>query len=85
MATVHVLYNGRTQDIPLEQMFPPEHFAEIGLQAGALVTAANLTQEQVKKAAAQHFDVAETEFQDHFVELNPNGNITIRPSTPFGK
>jgi len=33
---------------------------------------------------SQYYDVGVGEFDDHFVELNPNGNVTVRPNTPFG-
>jgi len=35
-------------------------------------------------ALAQHYDVGVGEFSDHKVEINKNGNITVRADTVFG-
>ena len=68
MATIHVIYDGKTEDLASDEVGVP----------------ANANGEQIKTALAQHYDVATTEFRDHFVEINPNGNVTVRPNTPFG-
>jgi len=85
MAQVHVVYEGRTDDFEFEEIFPQDRLAAIGIPDGTVeVTAQNLTHDQVKAAAAQHYDVGLDEFEDHFVEINPNGNVTLRPKTAFG-
>jgi hypothetical protein len=84
MAKIHVVYNGRNEDLDFETLFPQERFANIGIPAGTVPSVSALTSEQVKTALAQHFDVGLGEFADHFVEMNPNGNITVRPNTVFG-
>lgn len=81
---IHVVYDGRTQDLAFEDVFPQDRYASIGIPEGTEVTSQSVTQQQVKTALAQHFDVGITEFDDHFVEINPNGNITVRPNTTFG-
>jgi hypothetical protein len=84
MAKVHVVYNGRSEDLDFDTVFPPNRFANIGIPEGTVPSVNTLTTEQVKTALAQHFDVGLGEFADHFVEMNPNGNITVRMNTTFG-
>ena len=83
MAKIHVVYRGEN-DMDFDTLFPPERFANIGIPAGTVPAVNTLTSEQVKSALAQHFDVGLGEFRDHYVEMNPNGNITVRPNTTFG-
>jgi hypothetical protein len=85
MADVHVVYNGRNDDLSFDQLFTPERRAGVGVAEGLVITSSNVTEDQVKRALSQYYDVGVGEFQDHFVELNPNGNVTVRPSTPFGR
>ena len=82
--SVHVVYDGRTEDLSFADVFPADRLAAIGIPEGTVPTVQNLNSDQVKNALAQHYDVGRGEFQDHFVEINPNGNITVRPSTGFG-
>ena len=84
MSQVHVLYDGRTQDLDFDDLFTPDRKASLGFAEDAEITSKELSNNQVKAALSQHFDVGPDEFRDHFVEINPNGNITVRPSTPFG-
>jgi hypothetical protein len=85
MADIHVMYKGRTEDLDYGTLFPQERLAAIGITEGTEISAATVTEAQVKTALAQHFDVGRDEFADHFVELNSKTNtITIRPDTPFG-
>jgi hypothetical protein len=84
MAGVHVVYNGRNEDIAFEQLFTPERRAGVGIADGIVLSSSNVTEDQVKRALSQYYDVGVGEFDDHFVELNPNGNVTVRPNTPFG-
>jgi len=84
MAKVHVVYNGRTEDLDFDTIFPPDRFTNIGIPEGTVPSVNNLNPEQVKTALAQHYDVGLGEFGNHFVEMNPNGNITVRPNTTFG-
>lgn len=85
MAAIHVVYDGRNEDLELEAVFPQERLAAIGVPEGTEITVGNLTETQVKTALAQHFDVGIDAFQDHYVEINPkSSSITVRPNTTFG-
>jgi len=83
MSTVHVVYDGQ-HDLDFNELFTAERVASLGISEGTEVTPANITQAQVKMALAQYFDRGLNEFNDHFVEINPNGNITVRQNTVFG-
>lgn len=82
-AEVHVIYkNQRTY--PFNEVFTPERLVSFGFPAGATVTASQLTEDQVRTALSQKYDVPLSEFADHFVEVNANGNITVRPNAEWG-
>ena len=83
MPNIHVMYEG-THDLGFEEVFTPERKTSIGLAEDAEITSRDLSNNQIKAALAQHFDVGVNEFDDHYVDIAPNGNITVRPSTPFG-
>lgn len=84
MATVHVKYAGNSHTIDFDELFPAERYTAIGIPAGTDVSPSTVTDQHVKTALAQHFDVALDEFEALFVEFNPNGNITVRPEAVFG-
>lgn len=84
MADIAYRHDGNSESVPLEQVFTAERVAALGLPEGTVLTSQNVTEQQVKTALAQHLDVNANEFADSFVELNPNGNITVRPNTTFG-
>lgn len=84
MSTVHVVYNGESKDLEFDTVFSTERLAAIGIADGTEVSASTVSQENVRTALAQHFDVGLSEFSDHYVEINPNGNITVRPNATFG-
>jgi hypothetical protein len=81
---VHVVYNGRNEDLTFEELFPQDRYPNLGITAGTDVNANTLTQEQVRTALAQHYDVGLNEFEDHYIEFASNGNITVRPNATFG-
>ena len=85
MPEVHVVYGGKTEDLSMDTVFPAGRLASLGLAEGTVPSTQTLNADQVKNALAQHYDVGRAEFQDHFVELNPNGNISVRPNTGFGR
>lgn len=86
MSTVHVVYDGRNEDIDLESLFPSERLTAIGVAEGTEISVGNLTEQQVKTALAQYYDVGANEFEDHYVELNSRtNNATVRPNTTFGR
>lgn len=84
MSEVHVLFRGQQKSFLFDEVFEPDRYAAIGIPENMEVNSSTVTQEQVKMALAQKFDVGVGEFQDSFVEINPNGNITVRPDTTFG-
>ncbi len=42
------------------------------------------TDEQVRRALANYFDVALGKFRVYVIERHENGNITVRPEAVFG-
>lgn len=82
---VHVTYNNSSHDLDFEQVFPEHRHEAIGIQSGAEVSPHTVSETHIRNAVAQHFDVSNSEFADHFVEINPNGNITVRPKATFGR
>ncbi|HEY1016324.1 MAG TPA: hypothetical protein VGE07_26675 [Herpetosiphonaceae bacterium] len=40
--------------------------------------------DQVRQALANHFDVAVAKFAPYVVERHANGNLTVRPEAVFG-
>lgn len=81
---IHVVYDGRNEDFSFSDLFPQDRLVNIGIAAGTDVNANTLTQENVRTALAQHYDVGLNEFEDHYIEFAANGNITVRPNTTFG-
>ena len=79
---IHVVYNGN-KDLTFSELFPTERLASMGITTET-VSGNTLTQDQVRTALAQHFDVGINEFEDHYIEFSSNGNITVRPNTTFG-
>jgi hypothetical protein len=65
---LHVRFEGRSYDIPLNE----------------LVLDAAASDEAVRTALAQHFDVAVVKFAAYVVERHANGNLTVRPEAVFG-
>ena len=84
MSEVHVMYQGKQEDISFEDLFPAERYEAIGIAPGTEVIPSNVTDNQIRAALAQYYDVGLNEFSDQYIEKNPNGNITIRANTPFG-
>jgi hypothetical protein len=84
MSYVHVMYKGRQDDILFEDLFPEERYEAIGILQGTEVSPSNVTDNHIRAALAQYYDVGLNEFSDQYIEKNPNGNITIRANTPFG-
>lgn len=81
---VHVKYEGRSEDIEFDRLFSQDRLASIGIPEGTVPTPQNVTERQVKVALAQYYDKGVDEFDQLFVEINPNGNITVRPDAVFG-
>lgn len=84
MSEVHVMYRGKQEDLSFGDLFPVERYEAIGIAPGTEVVPSNVTDNQIRAALAQYYDVGLNEFSDQYIEKNPNGNITIRANTPFG-
>ena len=84
MSTIHCTFRGRQYDFDFFEIFAPDRYVAIGIPEDFDVKPNTVTQDQVKMALAQKFDVGVGEFDEDFVEINPNGNITVRPDTVFG-
>ena len=67
-ARLHVRFEGRSWDILCRDL-------DIGLMS---------TDEQVRRALANHFDVAIGKFRPYVIERHDNGNMTVRPEAVFG-
>ncbi len=65
---LHVRFEGRSYDIPMNELY--------------LGTASS--DEAIRTALAQHFDVAVARFAAYVVERHANGNMTVRPEAVFG-
>lgn len=78
MSQIHVIYNGNN-DIEFTDVFRQDRTPEIQNPQPNTVT-----HEQIKRALSIYFDVNQNEFDDHYIEINPNGNITVRPNAKWG-
>ena len=67
-AVVHVRFAGRSFDVSVNQL-------ELPLGA---------TDEQIKRALAQHLEVAPIRLADYVLDRHANGNLTLRPEAVFG-
>jgi hypothetical protein len=85
---VHVLFDGRSEDIALDVLFPviPEELTQEFEHNPTGVAAASATFVRViKEGLANHFDRPVGEFSDYIVDFTENQNITVRPKAEFGK
>jgi hypothetical protein len=73
MSDIHVVYGGRNETLNFGDIFTGGEEPK------------SITHDQVKTALAHHYDVSTDEFEAHFVEVNPNGNITVRPNAKWGQ
>ena len=68
VAVVHIRYEGRSLDIPQGDL-------DIGPAS---------SDNDIKRALAQHLDVAEGSFRDYVIDRHETGNLTVRPEAVFG-
>ncbi|MDQ3814078.1 MAG: hypothetical protein M3347_09010 [Armatimonadota bacterium] len=72
----------------VEQLNPMIHVRFQGqswrLEASALDIGSLSSDNEVKQALANHFDVPVAKFAAYVVERHDNGNITVRPEAVFG-
>ena len=67
-AVIHVRFAGRSFDVPIEQF-------DLGIGS---------SDEQIKRALAQHLEVPASRLADYVVDRHANGNLTLRPEAVFG-
>ena len=84
MSVVHIIYDGRTDDVDLEVLIPPEDRAALGINDDVELKASDLTADQIKKALVNHYDKPAEEFEELIVEFHKTDNITVRPNAVFG-
>ncbi len=81
MSTVHIVYDGNTDDVDLDVLIPVEDRADLGIEE---LEPGKLNADQIKKALANHYDKPLDEFNELIVEFHKNENITVRPNAVFG-
>jgi hypothetical protein len=67
-ARIHIRFEGRSWDILCRDL-------DVGPFS---------TDEQVRRALANYFDVALGKFRVYVIERHENGNMTVRPEAVFG-
>lgn len=82
MATVHVQFDGRSDDIEAEELFP-NGMPTIEDRTGVLA-AGNAIVASVKEALSDHYDRPISEFSSYEVVVEPGGDVTVRPPAVFG-
>jgi len=85
MSNIHIIYNGTSHDLSLEDLITEQNRSELGIYNNEEPRSENLTADQIKRALANHFDVSLDEFNELTVDFHKNGNITVRPNASFGK
>ena len=72
----------------MEQLNPMIHVRFAGqshrIEASRLDVGSLSSDNEIKSALGQHFDVPVAKFTDYVVERHDNGNITVRPEAVFG-
>ena len=84
MTQVHIVYDGNTEDIDLNDLIPADRRAQLGIDEDIELTSENITGDQIKKSLVNHYDRPETEFNELIVEFHKTGDITVRPNAVFG-
>lgn len=82
--TVHVKYEGRSDNIDFYDLIQPRDFHSLGIPEGSKPTPQSVTTTQLQNALAIHYDRPVSDFQEMHFETNANGNITVRPQAVFG-
>jgi hypothetical protein len=67
-AVIHIRFDGRSLDVPL---------AELGV-------ANNASDNDIKRAVANHLEIAEARLSNYVLDRHETGNVTIRPQAVFG-
>ena len=83
MSTIHCTFRGSQYDYDFYEVFSSDRLTAIGIPENAEISSSSVSETNIKTALAQKFDVGIDEFRESVVEINKNGNITVRPFT-FG-
>jgi hypothetical protein len=67
-ARIHIRFEGRSLDILCRDL-------DVGPMS---------TDEQVRRALANYFDIGQGKFRAYVIERHENGNMTVRPEAVFG-
>ena len=67
-AVVHVRFDGRSIDVPLNDL-------DVGPGADDV---------DIKRALARHLEVPQGKLRDYVVDRHETGNLTVRPEAVFG-
>lgn len=84
MAQVHIMYDGKAEDLELGELIPVGDRPDLGIDDDHELTSTELSGDQIKRALANHYDKPVEEFEELVVEFHKNGNITCRPNATFG-
>lgn len=84
MDAVHIVYDGKTEDIDLDDLIPMDDRAGLGIEDDAELLSKHLNGDQIKRALANHYDKPVDEFNELIVEFHKSGDITVRPNATFG-
>jgi hypothetical protein len=72
----------------IEHLNPMVHIRFQGqswrIEARELDIGAHSSDQEVRQALAQHFDVPAARFAAYVIERHENGNLTVRPEAVFG-
>jgi hypothetical protein len=82
MATIHVVYGGRNETLEFDEVFRSDRATSLRIES--IPEPSSISHALVKRALAHFYDVNQNEFEAHYVETNPNGNITVRPNAKWG-
>ena len=67
-AVIHIRFDGRSRDIPLEVLDVGPHSSD----------------NAIKAALARYLETPEAKFRDYVIDRHETGNLTIRPEAVFG-
>jgi hypothetical protein len=65
---IHVRFNGRSQDIPLE----------------AIDLSQDASEARIRDQLSRYLEVPLRQMDSYVIDRHPNGNLTLRPEAVFG-
>lgn len=85
MSNVHIVYEGQSHDLNLDQLIQDQDRPALGIDEDISINSRDLTADQIRRALSIHFDRSLDEFNELSVDFHKDGNITVRPNATFGK